>query len=386
MTNTLFDEIHNAASALAAQIPILLANVRNAVPSSAEANNFGQVKASNDTPVGELLDNLQRAAEAIQGIFPSELSPSRRQISELKQTIDNCTHLTKRLQSFFINDVTNNGAGRSISVPGRHILTGNSAQLNFGGWIDELEREYDSLIRSIGGLMMVSDSVKRRSKLNSNIASAVLSVAEAAKSANEQLETLNKIMREAEQNAQEILKTAESVTEALNASETAQSQAASTLAGVGELRSTANTIGHELEVLAKGASKDADAVKAAATQTQDHTDAAEKAQTILVQLVKRHENQLVRIDENIERANQMIAGATVAGLAFSFGEAKDKLDKELLEARKAVEKAIIVTVVLASPLWIPVLTPALQLFWQPIVHVAAWCGLNRPGFLGGHFI
>ena len=88
------------------------------------------------------------------------------------------------------------------------------------------------------------------------------------------------------------------------------------------------------------------------TQLKEGTDEQKRLFNVLQDIEEK-------INEKNDQAGKMLANATIAGLAASFGETRDKLNKEFKKSRYAFYFSIFVLVILATPMILYIL-PGIQ--------------------------
>lgn len=106
----------------------------------------------------------------------------------------------------------------------------------------------------------------------------------------------------------------------------------------------------------------------------------EKAGKKLAKLTNDLENKRTQIAENISRSEEMLTGATVAGLASNFKTIEDKLTSELSSAKNSFYFGAVCLFVSALPLvfsvFIPVIAPFFINDYPNIVDVIKETGIN----------
>jgi hypothetical protein len=368
-----FEALHNSAETLKGSIGQLVSVVESAIAENGSAQ-LNDVTLSEDLKFGTILDGLLKTTIMLSSLTPGDIHPSPELLKETRNYIDNCNNMIIILIDFFRDVITSHGGGAKLDSFSRIVIANNGNMLNFGSQIDSFYPQYDKLIRLIPSVLALSSSTRRRGPAIANIAAAASIAAVAAKTTTVAAESAEKSTNEIFEKSRAAVATLDEVQRIKEKLTAVASEADLARASAEKSRDDADQAKSEVLEIQKIASSEKSEIEFAAGRLNTLYKEISDGQSMvkLLEIEIREHSQ--KITDLTQRANAMITGATVSGLATSFGNMQNALALEVEGARKSVRTAIWVTIALSSPLWLPTLLSSVSVIWGGVVSFFAGFG------------
>lgn len=304
-------------------------------------------------------------------------------LTNLEAAIASVSSSITKLTSHISSQTTANGGLRSFNYDNFHGTAKNNAALNFASQFAVFNNSVEALLTAFFEALIIL----RPSKASYNFQSASNSLAKIIERTQNEHATLSAKISEIEKtsSAVEAVKNeAESAfqeIQRLKNESTSDKQTISDHVNDAAEKNMAITVTHE----------SATSLEAQITEYEEKFQAFDRllnnretvfvdGQEKLIKLISEFEGQRTKISEQITRSEQMLKGATVAGLAGNFQEIKSNLTTELNSARRTFYAGIVMLFVSAIPLmmfvFLPVIAPFLKTSYPDILEITNGVGIQ----------
>ncbi|MEN8264613.1 MAG: hypothetical protein ABFR82_14255 [Nitrospirota bacterium] len=293
----------------------------------------------------ELLSTDQKDAESIIDLL--NISPG---FTTMLEALTNIRDNSNAIRNYLYQAEE---AGHDVKVQDeKQLIDSTGTTFNLGGHLKNIKNSTGNFVNQLaifrqflinGGIADLSDRIKKFNEISDRVRLILQSIEEKEKSAQTIIEQVNSLSTQSNdifQKIEEVHKKSSEVNENANAALN------ETNAKLAKIRETAS---------------EADQLKASVNQYQSEFDAFDKSLQkrlkLFEQFQKSNEEAQAQntsrekeIDRVIEKSNQMLRGATNAGLAKAFYDASEKYGKDAAEAKKAFYWAIAFLVLSVIPL------------------------------------
>lgn len=295
-------------------------------------------------------------------------------ISILKQNIDEAQRHLNSLENQFRQVVQIGGGIRSFNYENFHLQANNGQNNDLRGYFKNFNDSVEALLDPFMAVL----AILRPSRSTYSFQAAANALTVLIDKSNEQLQALfqeNASLRQAASDAQQLVAIAEaqadsakdSADEALRTKEEGakdRKTIAEYLADATDKRAAIEATYSEASSLKNEIHEYQEKFKSFDRQLENRNNDFEIGKERQESLFARYLGQKQAIDKIINKSEDMLKGATVAGLASSFSQAKEKLDTQLHWARFSFYVGISFLFISAMPLmlyvFLPVITPFLQ--------------------------
>lgn len=252
-----------------------------------------------------------------------------------------------------VTNVQNNGGVNAYKPDNGTLTSGNgNASFRLSGITEELWNDAEAILAAAYPLLY---AVRARGAANlSPLLKSLTDVTQQAEDSRADLETLAKQAREAHQQAKQSAEQSTPLREEIERLKDESAKDRTTLSeyasegtqSVTSIRSTKEEA-DQLKSQVEGYKADFDAFQKKLDQREKIMSEGTARQHALIDSLEEIRSEIIDINS---RAEGMLSGATVAGLASSFGEHRDTLNKELDNARNGFYVAIALLFVSVLPL------------------------------------
>ena len=387
MRKTQIQEISTKTASLAASATNLLTYFNGSAESGGIVFDVTRQFPGTDVSYSDCLSRLTIIAEIAEKFEKSKninLVPLPR-ISLLLKAIDQTQQHLNSLSSQFRQAVEQGGGAQGFNYDNFHLQTVNGRNYDFRTAFKNFSDSIENLLEAFFGVLVIL----RPSQATYSFQAAANALTRLVEDFSEQLQNLREENAELEE---AVLGAKASEEKAKSAAEEAARQSdeaakerktlAEYTADATEKKASIDSIYSAAKTLESEISEYQEKFDAFDRQLSHRNEDFEKGKEKQEELFSRFENQEQEIRRLIEQSEQMLKGATVAGLASSFSDAHRKLGVQLFWARLSFYFGILFLFVSAIPLmayvFLPVAAPFLQDNFPEVSNAVAALGASEP--------
>ncbi len=369
MRKTRFEEIGRAASDLASSANVLLERFNQSTGSGTVSFNVSKLIHGSDVSYADCVSRITSVAE-IAGKFEGAkdlLLVPLSHVTQLKQAIDDTQQRLDTLANQFQQIFQSGGGIAAFNYDNFHLQASNGQNHDLRSHFKQVSDATEILLEAFFRILVILRPAKTTYSFQA-ATKALSGVIEAASGELEKLRADNVALKKAVANAESKASDAKTAAEEAvrNRDEAAKDRktVGEYLSDATDKKATIDTVHAATEALEAKVEEYEKTFTAFQRQLDDRNTDFETGQKQQQHLFKQFDKQRDDVAALIRQSEDMLKGATVAGLASSFSTAKSSLDWQLFFARLSFYFGILFLFASAIPLMVyvffPILAPLLK--------------------------